>query len=289
MIKVKNLDFTYPKSTTPTLQGLDFEIAKAEIVGFLGPSGAGKSTTQNILIAMLKNYQGNIEIMGKELSTWGKDYYEHIGVSFELPNHFLKLTAKENLQHFSSLYNGKKEDVMDVLSWVDLADHADKKLSDFSKGMKIRLNVARALVHRPKILFLDEPTSGLDPVNAARIKQLVFNLRDNGTTVFLTTHNMTLADQMCDRVAFVTDGRLRAIDKPSNFKKQFGKRLVDIQYLDANNILQIANFSLDDLGKNQDFINLLNSGQYIETIHSEETTLENVFIQITGQNLTSGN
>ena len=226
--------------------------------------------------------------MGKELSAWSKSFYEHIGVSFELPNHFLKLTAKENLEHFSSLYAGEKEQIMDILSWVNLDEHADKKVSDFSKGMKIRLNVARALVHRPKILFLDEPTSGLDPVNSTRIKELMFRLRDKGTTIFITTHNMTLADQMCNHVAFVTDGRLRAIDRPSNFKKQYGKRFVNIEYLNAKNINQTAKFSLDDIGKNQAFFDLLNSGQYIETIHSEETTLENVFIEITGQNLTTG-
>lgn len=285
MIKVKNLNFTYHKSPTPTLHDMNFEIAKGEIMGFLGPSGAGKSTTQNILIGMLKNYDGNIEIMGKELSSWGKDFYEHIGVSFELPNHFLKLTARENLEHFSSLYSGDKHDVMEVMSWLDLADDADKKVSDFSKGMKIRLNVARSVIHQPKILFLDEPTSGLDPVNAAKVKNLVFNLRDQGTTIFITTHNMTLADQMCDRVAFVTDGNLRAIDKPSNFKKQYGKRLVDVEYTDKSQGTKTTNFSMDDLGKNQAFIDLLNSGHYIETIHSEETTLENVFIELTGQEL----
>lgn len=285
MIKVKNLNYTYHNATTPTLHGLNFEIVKGEIMGFLGPSGAGKSTTQNILIGMLKGYEGNIEIMGKELSDWGKDFYEHIGVSFELPNHFLKLTARENLEHFSSLYSGEKHDVMEVMSWVDLAADANKKVSDYSKGMKIRLNVARSLIHQPKILFLDEPTSGLDPVNAAKIKQLVFNLRDQGTTIFITTHNMTLADQMCDRVAFVTDGHLRAIDKPSTFKKQYGKRFVDVEYLNPEDKSQIANFSLDGLGQNKDFLGLLNSGQHIETIHSEETTLENVFIEITGQEL----
>ena len=285
MIKVRNLNYTYRKAAAPTLHDMNFEIEKAEIMGFLGPSGAGKSTTQNILIGMLKNYDGNVEIMGKELRDWGKDFYEHIGVSFELPNHFLKLTARENLEHFSSLYSGDKHDVMEVMDWVDLANDADKKVSDFSKGMKIRLNVARSVIHKPKILFLDEPTSGLDPVNAARVKKLAFNLRDQGTTIFITTHNMALADQMCDRVAFVTDGHLRAIDKPSNFKKQYGKRFVDVEYIGASQKPEIANFSMDGLGENKQFFDLLNSGQHIETIHSEETTLENVFIELTGQEL----
>lgn len=151
--------------------------------------------------------------------------------------------------------------------------------------MKIRLNVARALIHQPKILFLDEPTSGLDPVNAAKIKNLMFSLRDQGTTIFITTHNMTLADQMCDRVAFVTSGKLRAIDTPSNFKKQYGKRFVDVEYISNAQTIETAKFPMDGLGQNQDFIDLLNSGHHIETIHSEETTLENVFIKLTGQEL----
>ncbi|MGL1921208.1 MAG: ABC transporter ATP-binding protein [Hyphomicrobiales bacterium] len=285
MIKVKNLDFTYHKADVPTLHDMNFEISQGEIMGFLGPSGAGKSTTQNILIGMLKNYQGSIDIMGKELSSWGKDFYEHVGVSFELPNHFLKLTARENLEHFSSLYSGDKHDVLEVMSWVDLADDADKKVSEFSKGMKIRLNVARSVIHKPKILFLDEPTSGLDPVNAAKVKKLAFNLRDQGTTIFITTHNMALADQMCDRVAFVTNGHLRAIDKPSNFKKQFGKRFVDVEFINAAQNSETAKFSLDNLGENKEFLALLKSGQHLETIHSEETTLENVFIELTGQEL----
>ncbi len=285
MIKISQLNYTYPNAKTQTLFDLEFEISKAEIVGCLGPSGAGKSTLQNILIGMLKNYHGNIEIMGKNLNAWGQDFYQHIGVSFELPNHFLKLSGRENLEHFGALYAGDKNTAMEVLSWVGLSDDADKKVSDFSKGMKIRLNVARALIHKPKILFLDEPTSGLDPVNAARIRDLIFKLRDQGTTVFITTHNMTLAEQLCDRVAFITNGKLQAIGTPAAFKKQYGRRFVAVKYLD-NNHAKTVEFPMEDLGGNLDFINLLNSNAQIDTIHSEETTLEDVFIKVTGQELT---
>ena len=163
MINVDNLTFTYPGTSAPAVKGIGFEIAEREIFGFLGPSGAGKSTTQKILIGLLKDYQGKITVMGRELSTWGPDYYEHIGVSFELPNHYLKLTALENLKYFQSLYSGETYDPMQLLEWVGLADDAEKKVDEYSKGMKIRLNVARGLVHKPKVLFLDEPTSGLDP------------------------------------------------------------------------------------------------------------------------------
>ncbi len=287
MIKVKNLIYTYPRAKEETLRGLNFEIAEQEIFGFLGPSGAGKSTTQNILIALLKAYEGNIQIMGREIREWGQDYYEHIGVSFELPNHYLKLTALENLNHFRSLYSGDTHDPMEVLDWVGLQEDADKKVEDFSKGMKIRLNVARSIIHKPKLLFLDEPTSGLDPVNARKIKDLILELRRQGTTIFITTHNMVVADELCDRVAFITGGKIQVIDAPIALKKQYGKRDVQVTYLNSAQQPQNQEFPLDGLGHNEAFLNLLKSANYLETIHTQETTLENIFIEVTGQELTA--
>ncbi|MBO8162130.1 MAG: ABC transporter ATP-binding protein [Brevibacillus sp.] len=267
------------------LQGLNFEIAEGEIFGFLGPSGAGKSTTQKILIGLIKDYGGHVQVMNREVSTWGQDYYEHIGVSFELPNHYGKLTALENLNHFRSLYSGETYDPMEVLEWVGLQDDANKKVAEFSKGMKIRLNVARSIIHKPKVLFLDEPTSGLDPVNARKIKELVRELRRCGTTVFVTTHNMMLADELCDRVAFITAGKISMIDAPSALKKRYGKRNVQIEYLDAAQNIQRQDFPLDGLGNNQEFLSLLQSACRIESIHSQETTLDHIFINVTGQEL----
>jgi len=285
MIKVDNLSFTYPGGTSPAVKGISFDIAEQEIFGFLGPSGAGKSTTQKILIGLLKDYQGHITVMGGELSAWGQDYYERIGVSFELPNHYLKLTALENLKYFQSLYSGETHDPMTLLEWVDLAEDADKKVSDYSKGMKIRLNVARSLIHKPQVLFLDEPTSGLDPVNARKIKDLILKLRSEGTTAFVTTHDMKVADELCDRVAFLTAGRISVIDAPSVLKKQYGKRNVQVEYLNGSQNIEHREFPLDGLGDNSDFIQVLKSAQRLETIHTQETTLENIFIEVTGQEL----
>lgn len=292
MITVKNLNYTYPGTENETLHGLNFEIDKGEIFGFLGPSGAGKSTTQNIIIGLLKEYGGSIEVMGREVSEWGQEYYEHVGVSFELPNHYLKLTALENLNYFRSLYEGETSEPMEVLEWVGLEKDADKKVSDFSKGMKVRLNVARSLIHKPEILFLDEPTSGLDPVSARRVKDLVLELRSQGTTVFITTHNMTVADELCDRVAFITSGNIGTIDSPSSLKKQYGKRNVRVEYLSGQGVketdaedIRWKEFPLDGIGDNNEFISLLRSGKHIETIHTQETTLENIFIQVTGEAL----
>lgn len=285
MISVKDLVFTYPNSHEATLRGLNFDIAEGEIFGFLGPSGAGKSTTQNILISLLKQYTGSIQIMGKELADWRHDFYEHVGVSFELPNHYLKLTALENLTHFHSLYSGNREDPMQVLEWVDLQQDANKRVADFSKGMKIRLNVARSLINQPKILFLDEPTSGLDPVNARKIKDLILERRKQGTTVFVTTHNMLLAEELCDRVAFITAGNIDLIDAPSTLKKKYGKRRLTMEYLNDDNDCLRQEFSLNELGDNSDFIELLKSASSIETLHTQEATLDDIFIQVTGQEL----
>lgn len=282
MISVQDLVYHYPQSPEATLRGLSFEIAPGEIFGFLGPSGAGKSTTQKIMIGLLKSYQGQIQISKREVKDWGQDLYTQIGVSFELPNHFLKLTALENLRYFGSLYP-QSLDPMTVLEWVSLADAAHKKVKDFSKGMKIRLNVARSLIHKPHILFLDEPTSGLDPVNAQKIKELVLRLRAEGTTVFVTTHDMHVAEQLCDRVAFITEGKISALDAPDTLKKRYGKREVLVQY-PSESTLKEARFSLENLGDNADFLRLIQT-QEIETIHSQETTLEQVFIQVTGQAL----
>ncbi len=285
MITVRDLTFTYPGASEETLHGLHFEIAEGEIFGFLGPSGAGKSTTQKILIGLLKEYGGTIEVMGRDVGSWGQDYYQHIGVSFELPNHYLKLTALENLQYFRSLYAGDTRDPMEVLTWVGLDADANKKVADFSKGMKVRLNVARSLIHHPKVLFLDEPTSGLDPVNARKIKDLVLDLREQGTTVFVTTHNMMVADELCDRVAFITAGNISVIDAPTTLKKQYGKRNVRVEYVNGTEELAQQEFPLDGLGDNAAFLTLLQSGHRIETIHTQETTLENIFIEVTGEAL----
>ena len=287
MISVKNLTYTYPGAKKEVLHGLDFEIAEGEIFGFLGPSGAGKSTTQKILIGLLKEYNGQVQVMNREVSEWGHEYYEHVGVSFELPNHYLKLTALENLKYFQSLYSGETFDPMEILEWVGLKEDADKRVSDFSKGMKVRLNVGRGLLHKPKLLFLDEPTSGLDPVNARNIKDMILDLRERGTTVFVTTHNMMVADELCDRVAFITAGHISAIDAPSVLKKRYGKRSVRVEYLNGSQEIQQQEFPLANLGDNRDFMKLLKSAKHIETIHTQETTLENIFIQVTGQELTA--
>jgi len=165
MFKVEDLRFKYPKNKEDVIKGISFEIKEGEIFGFLGPSGAGKSTTQKILIKILENYRGKISYNGKDISTFGNDFYEDIGVSFEMPIHFSKMTAMENINFFLKLYQ-RNADVETLMKRVGLWESRDKMVGEYSKGMKIRLNIVRALLNEPKMLFLDEPTNGIDPVNA---------------------------------------------------------------------------------------------------------------------------
>lgn len=284
MITVDTLVYTYPKSASPAVKGISFHMEQGEILGFLGPSGAGKSTTQKVLIGLLKGYQGKVQVMGRELSAWGRDYYEQIGVSFEFPNHYLRLSALENLNYFRSLYGGESNDPRHLLEMVGLADSADALVSTFSKGMKNRLNFARSLLNKPKVLFCDEPTSGLDPVNARLIKDVILEQRRQGTTVFVTTHNMGIADELCDRVAFILDGEIKLIDTPKALKVKHGQRTVRVEYQNGTPSLSHVEFAMDGLGHNQAFLELLQRHP-IETIHSAETTLDNIFIQVTGRSL----
>jgi fluoroquinolone transport system ATP-binding protein len=283
MIVVENLSFTYASAASPAIRGLRFGIDRGEIFGFLGPSGAGKSTAQKILIGLLKGYQGHVSVFGKDLREWGADYYERIGVSFELPNHYLKLTAIENLRYFASLYCNRSRDPRATLERVGLGEEGDLPVSQYSKGMKNRLNVARALLHDPELLFLDEPTTGLDPVNARLIQELIREQKRAGKTVFLTTHNMTIADSLCDRVAFIVDGEVRLIDAPRELKLRYGRRGVRVEWREDDQPAT-RDFQLETLGRDPDFIDLLRNRE-VQTIHTLEATMEDIFIKVTGRRL----
>lgn len=283
MITVNHVSYTYAGRTVPAITDLSFAVERGEIFGVLGPSGAGKSTTQKILIDLLRGYQGQISVLGKDLAAWRSDYYEHIGVCFELPNHFLKLTARENLRYFGALYRGPSRTADEVLQLVGLHDAGDQRVGQFSKGMKARLNLARALLHRPELLFLDEPTTGQDPVNARRVKEIIAAEQAVGTTILLTTHDMAVAEELCDRVAFIIDGRIAAIDTPRALKLQYGAPMVRVEYQTERSVQQ-AEFALAGLGENRDFLGLLREGG-VQTIHTQEATLEEIFVHVTGRGL----
>ncbi len=281
MFRVRGLKFKYPNSQDYAVNGVDFEIRQGEIFGFLGPSGAGKSTTQKLLIRLLKDYQGEILYRGKKLTEYSDEFYQDIGVSFEMPISFSKLTAMENLEFFRRLYKSTV-DVEPLLKRVGLWDARHKKAGEYSKGMKIRLNFVRALLNNPKMLFLDEPTNGIDPVNGKIMKDMIREFRDQGGTVFLTSHIMSDVDELCDRVAFIVNGKLQEEDSPRNLKLKYGKRIVKVEYRENGDVVS-KEFTMEEI-KTPEFFELLKAKD-IETLHSGETTLEDIFIQVTGVGL----
>lgn len=281
MIKVNDLIFQYPKTDSPTLRGLNFEIGQGEVFGFLGPSGAGKSTAQKVLYKTLGGYQGQVQIAGKDLNDWDNAYFEKIGVGFELPNHYLKLTGRENLELFATFYpNSNIRPVEELFAMVDLEAAINQPVEAYSKGMKMRLNFIRAIQHDPDILFFDEPTTGLDPVNAQKIRRHILDLREAGKTIFVTTHSMHTADELCDRVAFIVDGQLQATDSPEHLKNQYGKEAIEVVLADGS----IQEFPLKALGENPAFLSFI-KGREVRHIKTLEATLEEVFIEITGKSL----
>lgn len=282
MIDVIDLRYTYPKSPKETLKGISFRFGKGEVFGFLGPSGAGKSTTQKILYKLLDGYKGQVLVHGKPLAQIGSAYFQQIGVGFELPNHYPKLTARENLRLFAQFYDPKRlVDANVLLEKVGLLQDADKRVEEFSKGMKMRLNFVRAIQHNPDILFFDEPTSGMDPGNAALIKDLILEQKQQGKAIFITTHNMFAADQLCDTVAFMLDGAIVAMDSPRNFKLQHGSDRVELEL--QHEAVRHA-FPLQGIGQNAAFLNLI-AGTQVKAIHTQEATLEEVFLKLTGNSL----
>ncbi|MEO8257017.1 MAG: ABC transporter ATP-binding protein [Acidobacteriota bacterium] len=283
VIQMESFRFVYPGADRPAVREVAFAVDRGEIFGFLGPSGAGKSTTQNVLIRLLDGYQGTITVLGRDLRQWDRSYYRRIGVAFEAPNHYLKLTARENLRLFAGLHGGQTEAPDALLDRVGLEADGDKRVGEFSKGMRGRLTLARALLHRPELLFLDEPTAGLDPLTARRIRQVIRETREAGATIFLTTHDMVTADELCDRVAFLVDGRIAALDAPRALRLAHGRRVVRVEAA-SGGAREAREFALDSLGDAPEFLDLLRAGA-IETIHTLETTLEDVFVQVTGRTL----
>lgn len=283
MIKVEKLYHDYTGKGNYAVTDLSFEIGKGEIFGFLGPSGAGKSTVQNIMTGLLPIQAGDVLYGSESVRQLKPDFFNKIGVSFEHPNLYTKLSGYENLKYFAGLFDVPTQDPIKLLDMVGLRESAGKKASAFSKGMKQRLVFARALINNPEILFLDEPTSGLDPSTAEKIKEIILQKKHNGCTVFLTTHNMAAADELCDRVAFLCDGKMAAMDTPRNLKLKYGDKSIKVEYTDNGTTVTKALFpgKEEDRAQLQDIFNNRN----IETIHSQEATLEQIFIQLTGRGL----
>ena len=281
MISVQFCEFSYDKK--PFIADVNFEVGKGEIFGFLGPSGAGKSTLQKILIGLLKSYKGSVKVFGKEVREQKNDYYERIGIDFEFPSFYDKLTAEENLKFFASLYKNKPRDIDNLFEQIGLLRDKDKKVSSYSKGMKSRLNFIKALVHDPELLFLDEPTSGLDPSNSRIMKDMILAEKKTGKSIIITTHNMQDAAELCDRVAFIVDGHIKALDTPHNLIMKKGAGVISYSY-NENGAETKAECPIKDSGKDEMLQKLISEGKLL-TIHSMEPDLGDIFMEVTGRGL----
>ena len=281
MIEVKDLTFSYGKDKK-ALHGLNFTVEDGEIFGFLGPNGSGKSTTQKILTGILKGHGGKVSLFGQDISAARRqEFFQKIGVLFEFPYLYANLSAVDNLKYFSSFYPKEQirsiEEVLEELEFKP--DFFKKPVSSYSKGMRQRASMARALISNPRLLFLDEPTSGLDPSGAVLFRKIIEEERKKGTTVFLTTHNMLDADLLCDRVAFIADGEIKALDTPKNLKERNSNHRVVIDYLYQGR-REEKTIEAPELEAGIPFAH-----DEIISIHSQESTLEDMFIQYMGRGL----
>lgn len=283
MIKVEGLYHSYGDDGNYAVKDVSFEIPKGEVFGFLGPSGAGKSTTQGVLTGLLPLQKGNVTVAGYDAKNASRKMFNKIGVSFEQSNVYSKMSARENLNFYKQLFDGETRDADELLKMVGLDGKEDVRAGEFSKGMKHRLTFARSMINNPELWFLDEPTTGLDPSIAADIKDIIRRENDKGVTVFMTTHNMFIADELCDRVAFIMDGEIKLIDSPKNLKLKYGEQMVEVEYQQNGGIAKNTFSTILEEDKKQ--LQEVIANHEIQSMHTKEATLEEIFIKVTGRGL----
>jgi ABC-2 type transport system ATP-binding protein len=242
-ITAENLTYRY--GDLLAVDHINFDVAEGEILGFLGPNGAGKTTTVKMLTGQMRPKEGKATLLGMDITQKTEKAQAQIGVCFEIANLYEQMTGIENLKLFAQLFSVRNFDAHALLERVGLGERGKDRVEGYSKGMKQRLMVARALVNQPRILFLDEPTEGLDPVSAESIRDLILDEAQKGVTIFLTTHDMLEADKLCDRVAFIERGRIAALDTPHNLKQKYGKRMVKAQVTGRDGKLENREIVLD--------------------------------------------
>ena len=272
MITVEKITKRFGNKTA--LNQIQFNVDKGEIFGFLGPSGAGKTTLINILTGQLKADEGTTQLLGKDTKDLTPEDLAHIGLVGDSSGYYEKLSLEKNLIVYAKIYGLPNSRVDEVLEQVGLLESKKTIAEKLSTGMRQRMFLARALLNRPELLFLDEPTSGLDPMTSKKIHRLLEELKAAGTTIFLTTHDMVEATEMCDRISLLNQGDLVEIGTPRDIIQKYNKeKRVKVTFTDHST--QVMAF--EDL-KDQDMTQ-------VELIHSMEPTLEDIFIQLTGEKL----
>ncbi|MCT6816454.1 MAG: ABC transporter ATP-binding protein [Lysinibacillus fusiformis] len=278
VIDVQHLKKNFNKETA--LQDVSFTIQKGEIFGFLGPSGSGKTTTIKILTAQTEKTAGNVLLFGQPAAGMKQSQNrKRFGILTDNSGLYTRLTIEENLLLYSKLYELSVTAVKEALDFVNLYADRKKKISQLSKGMIQRVTLARAIMHKPELLFLDEPTSALDPVNTEHIYNGLRKLNAMGTTIFLTTHDMSEAEILCDRVAFLHKGKIRAIGAPSDLKQEFGTDSMTVELTDGTQ--EVIQNGAQDAQKLYQWM----QANVVTRIHTNEPTLGDIFMQITGSDL----
>jgi len=277
-------ELTYLYGQLVAVDHISFNVAEGEILGFLGPNGAGKTTTVKMLTGLLKPKAGRATLLGMDVAKNVEKVQGEIGVCFEETNLYEQMSARENLKLFARLFGIGRFDADALLRRVGLRGREKDRVEGYSKGMKQRLMVARSLVNRPRVLFLDEPTAGLDPVSAESIRNIILEERERGATIFLTTHDMMEADKLSDRVAFMDQGKIVALDTPHNLKQQYGRRALKAKVSSDRGELEDREIILDT-PETPNAIQELFAQERVVTVHSEEASLEDIFIKITGRGL----
>ena len=272
MIVVKNVTKKFGQKVA--LEEISFEVSKGEIFGFLGPSGSGKTTMIKILTGQLNADSGQTELLGKVSEKLTPADLEQIGLVSDTSGFYEKLSLYKNLQAYAKLYGKPNSRVDEVLKQVDLYDSKNLAAEKLSTGMKQRMFLARALINKPQVLFLDEPTSGLDPTTSKKIHELLLELKEAGTTIFLTTHDMNEATLLCDRLSLLNRGHLIEYGTPSSIIQKYNhEKKVQLTFVDERQ----TEITFEALGQTD--------LAQVVAIHSCEPTLEEIFIQLTGEKL----
>lgn len=262
---------------------ITFAVEKGEVFGFLGPNGAGKTTTMRMMTGLLQSTSGEILVNGMNILCHKKEIHAQIGVVFELPNLYMRCSIRDNLELFADLYRVAASRVNEVMEILQLIDKEKDKVSSLSKGWKQRVLIARALLHKPQVLFLDEPTSGLDPNSASLIRNHIKKIQDEGTTIVLTTHDMHEAEELSDRVGIMHAGALVALDEPHRLKNMYGKPEIEVKYQQDGEVI-MKSWPIAEASTKDHIYQLMSNHQMI-SVHSKEASLADVFAALTGSEL----
>lgn len=262
------------------LSGIDLDIRSGMIFGLLGPSGAGKTTLIKIITGQLGIDSGEVCVFGKDVRTLTGEDKKQIGIMMDDHGVYDRLSVADNLKIFCDIYGVPYSEIGKALDEVGLADSAKKSAMKLSKGMLARLKLARVFLVSPKILFLDEPTSGLDPMTMKYIHRLILDKKASGATIFLTTHNMEEATELCDEVALLNEGKIVEKGSPDDICRRYNhQKKIEIHLISGEDI------ELDHKADSAGMISSLLEQGIVETIHSSEPDLESVFLELTGRKL----